>query len=169
MSPMNEQQQEGFKVIIVDYNDANQAADLSRLLNGYAQDPMGGGKPLSNYVIENLAKELAAVSGAFSVLCYKNDTAVGLINCLMSFSSFRCKPIINIHDIAVDNAIRRAGICQRMLEKVEEVARERGCAKLSLEVLEGNEPAMKAYRKFGFDGYELDPAHGRALFWEKAL
>ena len=29
--------------------------------------------------------------------------------------------------------------------------------------------AQKAYRAFGFDGYELNPQMGKALFWEQKL
>jgi hypothetical protein len=36
-------------------------------------------------------------------------------------------------------------------------------------VLEGNTIAMAAYRSLGFEGYQLDPALGKALFWEKKL
>uniref|UniRef100_UPI0035583619 GNAT family N-acetyltransferase n=2 Tax=Pseudomonadota TaxID=1224 RepID=UPI0035583619 len=58
---------------------------------------------------------------------------------------------------------------QKMLAKVEEIARQRGCCKLTLEVLEGNEVAKAAYQKQGFDGYQLDPQMGRAMFWQKVL
>jgi ribosomal protein S18 acetylase RimI-like enzyme len=56
-----------------------------------------------------------------------------------------------------------------LLAEVETIARERGCGKLTLEVLEGNEPAKRAYRNFGFDAYQLDPALGQALFWQKTV
>jgi ribosomal protein S18 acetylase RimI-like enzyme len=56
-----------------------------------------------------------------------------------------------------------------MLEKVEAVAKDRGCIKLTLEVLDGNQTAKNAYVKFGFAGYELDPVMGKAGFWDKAL
>ena len=57
----------------------------------------------------------------------------------------------------------------KILAKVEEVARERKCCKLTLEVLEGNKIAQNAYRSFGFEGYELDPKIGKAMFWQKIL
>ena len=44
-----------------------------------------------------------------------------------------------------------------------------GCCKLTLEVLDGNAPAKAAYEKFGFASYELDPAVGGALCWQKKL
>ncbi|PWQ99633.1 GNAT family N-acetyltransferase [Leucothrix arctica] len=43
------------------------------------------------------------------------------------------------------------------IPKVEEQARAKGCDKVTLEVLEGNKAAQGSYRKFGFEGYELDP------------
>jgi hypothetical protein len=39
----------------------------------------------------------------------------------------------------------------------------------TVEVLEGNDVAQAAYRKFGFDDSIFDPAHGRMLFWSKPL
>ncbi len=56
-----------------------------------------------------------------------------------------------------------------LLEKVEELAHEKGCCKITLEVIEGNEVAKSAYLKFGFAEYELDPALGHALFWQKRI
>ncbi len=56
-----------------------------------------------------------------------------------------------------------------MLEKVEKIALDKDCCKLTLEVFEGNLVAQKSYRKFGFSAYELAPEMGQALFWEKAL
>jgi len=56
-----------------------------------------------------------------------------------------------------------------MLKKVEDIAKEKGCCKLTLEVLDGNKAAQNAYTKFGFGGYELDPVMGKALFWQKSI
>ena len=66
-------------------------------------------------------------------------------------------------------AHRRKGVTQAMMAKVEEVARARGCCKLTLEVLSNNPVAMASYAKYGFGQYELDPALGTAQFWEKKL
>ena len=56
-----------------------------------------------------------------------------------------------------------------MLGLVEQQAIERGCCKLTLEVLEGNQAARRAYDKFGFQSYALNPELGHALCWEKSL
>jgi len=92
-----------------------------------------------------------------------------LVNCFEGFSTFACKPLINIHDVAVADAYRRRGIAQQMMRYVENIARERGCCKLTLEVLQGNRNAQQMYGKLGYAGYQLDAATGAALFWQKGL
>ena len=84
---------------------------------------------------------------------------------------------IKEHSAEVMNAVRdrtfedfrRQGFARGLLAHVEAVARQRGCCKLTLEVLEGNHGARRAYLDFGFEGYQLDPAMGQALFMEKKL
>lgn len=157
------------EIVLADYTNPQHAHDLVLLLNGYAQDPMGGGEALSEYTQAHLTDTLQKTANAFSVLCYVNGKPAGLINCFQGFSTFKCKPIINIHDVTVDSEFRGLGISRKMMEKVEAVAKERGACKLTLEVLEGNNVAKNAYLNYGFSGYELDPEMGKAMFWEKAL
>ncbi|MBO9999656.1 MAG: GNAT family N-acetyltransferase [Cyanobacteria bacterium SID2] len=157
------------RIILADYLNEQQAKDIVFLLNCYAIDPTGGGTELDEYVKNNLAAELAKIPKAFSVLCYVDRKPAGLVNCFEGFSTFKCKPLINIHDIIVAQEFRGLGISQKLLKKVEQIAKEKGCCKLTLEVLEGNTNAQKAYIKFGFSGYELNPVMGKALFWEKPI
>jgi ribosomal protein S18 acetylase RimI-like enzyme len=76
---------------------------------------------------------------------------------------------LNIHDIFVLKKYRGIGLSQILLKKVEEIAINKGCCKLTLEVLSENIVAQSSYKKFGFAGYELDPEVGKALFWQKPL
>jgi ribosomal protein S18 acetylase RimI-like enzyme len=157
------------EIIQADYSDPQQQRDIPRVLNAYAKDPMGGGTPLSDFSKENLVNTLAELPHAFSILAYVDGEAAGLVNCFETLSSFACKPLFNIHDVVVLEGFRGHGLSQRMLEKVEAIARERGSCKITLEVLSNNTVAKNAYHKFGFAGLELDPAAGQALFWEKEL
>ena len=156
-------------IIKADYLDAQQAKDVIQLLDIYANDPMGGSSPLSSDVKQNLTKALSKLPNAFSILCYVDEKPAGLVNCFVGFSTFKCKPLIYVHDIVVDSNFRGLSLSQKMLDKVESIARSKGCCKITLEVLEGNTVAKNAYEKFGFSGYELDPEMGKALFWEKVL
>jgi len=155
------------EIIKADYNNPKHAQDLVYLLDNYAKDPMGGCKGLTKEVKENLVKELAKLPFAFSVLAYKDSTAIGLANCIIGFSTFKAKPIVNIHDITVLKEYRGKGVSLKLLEKVEELAKSLGACKLTLEVLSNNQAAKKAYTKFGFENYELDPKAGIAEFWQK--
>jgi len=156
-------------VLQASYSNPFHAKALGLLLDQYARDAMGGGRGLSVDVQENLAAELAKRPHAFSVLAFAGGEPVGLVNCFEGFSTFACRPLVNIHDVVVIAPWRGRGVSQRMLAEVEKIARQRGCCKLTLEVLEGNLPAQAAYRRQGFAGYELDPQMGRALFWQKDL
>lgn len=153
----------------VDYQNPEQVATLINLLNMYAQDPMGGGEALSDYAKQHLADELKQRDFLFSLVAYVDGKPAGLANCIESFSTFACKPVINIHDMAVNPEFRGKGVSQTLLAAVEQAARDKGAAKVTLEVLTGNTVAINAYKKFGFNGYELDPEMGKAEFWEKKL
>ncbi len=153
----------------VDYLNPQQGQWLVQLLDIYARDPMGGGRPLKASTRENLPQALAKRPQAFSFIAYFDNEPAGLINCFEGFSTFKCQPLVNIHDLAVKPEFRGKGIGLALLQAAEEEARHRGCCKLTLEVLEGNKVAQSAYLKFGFAGYELDPEMGSAQFWEKPL
>jgi GNAT superfamily N-acetyltransferase len=145
------------------------AAALVGLLEEYARDPMGGGSGLPRYARENLVAELRKRDAAHVILAFVDREPAGLVICLEGFSTFACRPLLNIHDTVVSAGHRGKGLCRRMLESVEALALRLGCCKLTLEVLEGNAVAQAAYRSFGFGGYELDPRMGKAMFWEKKL
>ena len=152
-----------------DYSNPEHGGALLQLLDAYAAGPMGGGRALSTLTREHLVQSLAERDDAVTVLARVEGRYAGLVNCFEGFSTFACRPLLNIHDVVVLEPFRRRGVSLRMLEEVQRIAAERGCCKLTLEVLEGNHAAKALYRRFGFSGYELDPALGGALFWEKRL
>ncbi len=155
--------------VIADYRDPEHARDILALMDEYARDPFGGGGPLSDFCREQLLRRLAEFPGAFSVLAYRDGRAMGLVNCFMGFSTFVCKPLVNIHDVVVSKNARGGGVCAEMLDLVAREAKRRGCCKLTLEVLEKNQPAQNAYRKSGFKPYTLDEELGQAEFWQRYL
>ena len=160
------------RVVRADYANPTHAAALVAMLDAYASDPMGGGEGLSDFAKAQLASALAARPQAFSVLAFvgaDDSTPVGLVNCIEGFSTFACKPLVNVHDVAVMSDYRGQRIGERMLELVETLARERGACKLTLEVLSGNGGAVKLYQRVGFGDYALGSAMGSANFMQKWL
>ena len=156
-------------VVDVDYADPGHARALLDLLDHYARDPAGGGQGLRPEVLAGLVPALAARPTAFSVLAFEGGEAVGLVNCFEGFSTFAARPLVNVHDVVVRDTHRGRGIAERMLERVEALARARGACKLTLEVLSGNAPALRVYERAGFAAYALDPAIGTARFLQKSL
>ena len=157
------------EVFVADYSDINHANDLVLLLDDYANDPMGGNEPLPDAVRNNIVNALNKIPHAFSVLCYVDGKPAGFANCFEAFSTFKCLPLINIHDLAVKSEYRGMHLSQIIIEKIEAIACNRGCCKITLEVLDGNKPARQAYHKCGFSPYQLDDNNGTAQFWQKIL
>ena len=157
------------EIVLADYRNAGHSAALVDLLDSYARDPAGGGMALDADVRAGLPAALAARPQAFSVLAYDGAQPVGLINCIEGFSTFACKPLVNVHDVVVLASHRGRRVAQRMFERVEQEARARGACKLTLEVLSGNAPALRSYEREGFASYQLDPAFGHAVFLQKKL
>ena len=166
---MNRVDSSGLFVRLADYADASDARAVVNLLDAYASDPAGGGEPLSAFAKANLVAELARRPHAFSLLAFDHAEPVGLVNCIEGFSTFACRRLVNIHDVAVLSSHRGRGVGRLMMEQAERIARERGACKLTLEVLTGNQPARKLYAVLGFADYQLDPAMGHACFMQKWL
>jgi ribosomal protein S18 acetylase RimI-like enzyme len=157
------------EVIEANLSLSEHAADLMRLLNEYAQDPMGGSEALSPHVQDNLAITLHQRDRTHVIFVKVDGITAGLLICIEGFSTFACRPLLNIHDVIVSQSYRGQGLSQKLLLKAEEIALRTGCCKITLEVLEGNQIAQSAYRSAGFSDYQLNPEHGRALFWQKKL
>ena len=157
------------RICRADYQLAAHADALVFLLDAYARDAAGGGQPLSDFAKTHLVAALAARPQAFSVLAFDGALPVGLVNCFEGFSTFACRPLVNVHDVAVLASHRGRRVGALMLAEVEAIARERGACKLTLEVLQGNRSAISLYERVGFAGYQLDSALGQAQFLQKWL
>lgn len=157
------------EVVRARYDEPAHASALVELLDRYARDPAGGGAPLSGFARSNLVAELAARPFIFSVLAFDGDRPVGLVNAIEGFSTFACRPLVNVHDVMVVDSHRGRGIAARMFGEIEAIARERGACKLTLEVLDGNASARALYQRLDFTAYQLDPAMGHAQFLHKWL
>lgn len=151
-------------------------ADLSRpthqhaiveLLDMYARDEMGGGKPLADDVRQRLIPALQTQPGGRYFLAFAGERPVGMAICFAGFSTFHAAPLLNIHDIAVVPDLRGQGIGRQLLMVVEQVARRLGCCRLTLEVRADNLAGRRAYEKFGFAAG--DPQTSAMSFWTKEL
>lgn len=158
-----------FVVKPVDFNLAHDRLAFVGLLDMYARDPMGGGQGLADEVKTRLPVDLPDWPGAVNLLAWQDEVAIGLLNAFTGYSTFKAQPLMNIHDIAVLPGHRGKGVGRALLSELQIIAKERGCCKLTLEVLSGNTMAVQTYQKFGFEDYALDPKQGVAQFMQKWL
>lgn len=156
-------------VIPLDPSDPRHARDMLALLDEYAAGPTGRGYGLHPQARERLPAMLAARPHYWGCLALVDGEPAGFANCFETVSTFLAMPLLNVHDIAVSPRFQRRGVGMALLVAIEAAARERGCCKLTLEVLEGNHGARRVYERAGFAAYALDPRMGRAAFMEKKL
>ena len=156
-------------IVETNYTKDGHEKIIIELMDHYATDIIGGGASLSDDVKANLVRELEKRDGIHTVIAFADGMHAGFAISIEGFSTFSCRPLLNIHDMFVSPGFRGRGISKMILKKMEEIALRIGCCKLTLEVLENNEVGINLYKSFGFAPYELDPSYGRALFLEKKL
>lgn len=155
------------KVRAANLADSVERALLAQLTDGYARDPMGGGNGLSAHAREHLATALGKHPGLFAVIAELEGAPVGHALCVLGFSSFYAAPVCNLHDLSVLPQGRGKGLGRLLMQAVEAAARDRGCAKVTLEVREDNHVGMALYHSEGFAHSGL--AGTRYLMLEKTL
>lgn len=141
------------EIIEADLDNDDHAAEVLRLTDVYARDPMGMEEPLPNATRLRLIDELKSFPTFFSLLAYHGEEAVGLANCIVGFSTFEAKKNVNIHDLVVMPGVRGLGIGKNLLEGVQTRAKQLECSKITLEVRDDN-PAKELYERFGFKNGE---------------
>ncbi|MEC9189798.1 MAG: GNAT family N-acetyltransferase, partial [Planctomycetota bacterium] len=81
---------------------------------------------------------------------FSGDQPVGLVNCFVGFSTFRAKPLINVHDLCVHHQYRGQGVGRRLLSAVAQHAQDHGFCRVTLEVRSDNEIARGLYHSMKF-------------------
>jgi GNAT superfamily N-acetyltransferase len=160
---------DSFKFVDADMNLRQHQDAVVEMTDAYSRDPFGDGKPLNPSVRERLIPGLQRHPMTFVVLAFEGTKAIGIATCFTGFSTFAAKPLINIHDLAVLPDFRSRGVGRGLLEAVERKARDLGCCKITLEVLDQNHRALGAYKAFGFERYALQESAGEAIFMTKHL
>jgi ribosomal protein S18 acetylase RimI-like enzyme len=160
---------ESIEIVEADLNRKEHRQAVVDLIDAYAMDPMGNGGPLPGDVREALIPGLKRHPTTLIFLAYVKGEAMGIAVCFIGFSTFAARPLINIHDLAVLPGQRGNGVGRLLLEGVERKAREMGCCKVTLEVLENNRRALGVYAAAGFSQATYTEAAGGALCYAKKL
>lgn len=133
--------------------DFSLPADVShylRQLDHYARDSLGGGAPLPRETLDRVARDLATRPQTYCLLAFLDQECIGFATCFGGYSTFRARPSLNIHDIAVLPAFRGKGVADRLLQAIAALARAQGCCRVTLEVRDDNPRARRVYERSGF-------------------
>ena len=160
------------EIVEADLSSERVIASVVDGIDAYARDPMGGGAPLPEDVRARLGPDLrahAARGVATVLLALRDGEAVGIAVCFVGYSTFRARPLLNLHDLAVRSGARGTGAGQALLAAVAVKARALGCCKVTLEVREDNGAARRLYERTGFVDTAPGGARTRTLFLEQAV
>jgi ribosomal protein S18 acetylase RimI-like enzyme len=135
-----------------------------QLMNIYRNDPMGGVGSMSDELALKLINDLKNHPTFMGFLVKSGEEYIAMANCFTGYSTFKAKPLLNIHDFVVSPAWRGQKVGEFLLNHIASFLREKGYCRINLEVRHDNPGAMNLYKRVGFK--ECNPP---MYFWEKYL
>jgi len=143
---------------------AEDAADVARLMIGFR-----------NWWQRDEPDDAAFEAGVGRLLSDPNtdfllggDPAVGVCQLRYRFAVWTGSEDCSLEDIFVEESARGSGIGRALAEAALARARERGCARVELDVNEANPAARALYESLGFESWS-DPPGGRNLLMRRRL
>jgi GNAT superfamily N-acetyltransferase len=83
------------------------------------------------------------------LLALEKGEPVGFAVYFYNFSTWLGRPGLYLEDLFVRPAVRGKGHGRALLERLAQIAQERGCGRMEWAVLDWNDPAIQFYRKLG--------------------
>ena len=83
------------------------------------------------------------------LLALEESEPVGFAVYFHNFSTWLGRPGLYLEDLFVRPEKRGKGYGRALLERLAQIAKERGCGRMEWAVLDWNEPAIQFYRKLG--------------------
>jgi GNAT superfamily N-acetyltransferase len=83
------------------------------------------------------------------LLALEEGKPVGFAVYFFNFSTWLGRPGIYLEDLFVRPSDRGKGYGRALLERLAQIAQERGCGRMEWAVLDWNEPAIQFYKKLG--------------------
>lgn len=100
-------------------------------------------------------------------IAYLDDEPIGFAVCFESFSSYRCKKVLNVHDFMISAKFRGLGYGKTLLTAVEQFCIVNDYLKITLEVDDDNQSAQRLYASCGFEDHQV--VLKGLLHWQKYL
>lgn len=85
-----------------------------------------------------------------ALLAELDGKTVGMLTYLSLYSSWSGRPALMIHDLFVQEAARGLGAGKALVSALAAIARDQGCCRIDVNVLDWNENARVFYAALGF-------------------
>ncbi|EJG1067345.1 GNAT family N-acetyltransferase [Vibrio parahaemolyticus O1] len=121
---------------------------LETLFREYSSD-------VSASIESTIVKQLFELPYFHGFLCVHDNEAVGFAVCFESFSTYRARKVLNIHDFMISSNARGLGLGKLLLSGIENYCRENDYLKITLEVDEENVVAKKLYSSLGYEDFQV--------------
>jgi GNAT superfamily N-acetyltransferase len=142
----------------------NDAAEVARLMIGF-RDWWSRTEPPDAAFETGVRRVLADPNSDFLLA---GDPPAGVCQLRYRYSIWTESHDCWLEDIFVEEHTRGSGMGRALMEAAFERARERGCARMELDVNEANPAALALYDSLGFSSWS-DPPGGRNLLMRRRL
>jgi ribosomal protein S18 acetylase RimI-like enzyme len=140
------------------------AADVARLMIGF-RDWWHRDEPSDAVFHTGVTRLLTDPNTDFLLA---GDPATGVCQLRYRYAVWTESEDCWLEDIFVEAEARGSGVGRALVEAAFERARERGCARVELDVNEANPAALRLYESLGFEAWS-DPPGGRNLLMRRRL
>lgn len=144
-------------------NPVHQEAFI-KLMNCYRTDPMGGAGLMTDEESRKIIGDLLMHPTYSGYFVRAGEEFIGLANCFTNYSTFKAKPLLNIHDFIVVSEWRGKKAAEFLLVEIGKYLKLKGYCRINLEVRNDNPRAQALYKRVGF--HDCEPP---MYFWEKYL
>ncbi len=155
------------QIVEADLSRTDHQLAVAELIDGFAIDRTG--ESLTAEARQNLIPGLQSHPTTIIFIGYRGNEAIGIAVCFQGFSTFAARPFLNLHDLFVLPAYRGQGVGKRLMEVIEQKARDIGSCKLTLEVEANNHRARHIYKVAGFVEVEYQASSGGLVSLSKSL
>ena len=131
------------------------------------RDHFGRSLPSDEAIADSVARIAADGSGEFLLGAVGDDPPAGISQLRYRWSAWTTSEDCWLEDLYVEQTARRAGLGRALVEASIERARERGCARIELDVDSDNGAALALYESAGFRGDAK--SQGRSLLLGRRL
>jgi len=152
------------EIIEGNLRDEQHAENFLRLTSAYMTDPMGEAMVWDDQQRKDVINNMKDHPCAVVLFAKAQGKFVGLCTCFYAYSTFLAKPLMNIHDIYVEESARGLGVGTQLVQAIGDIAAKKNCGKITLEVRKDNLNARDLYKGQGFH-----EAPHSMFFWVKTL